>query len=100
MLPDFSKNHNYLFSAPQRPECVRDFECPSSLRCYKEKCENPCELTTCGTNAECEVQNHKATCRCSPGFLGDPFVNCSRGKQSTFFDFFTRNSVFPFFNFH
>ncbi|RZF34371.1 hypothetical protein LSTR_LSTR008910 [Laodelphax striatellus] len=57
--------------------CHSDSECPSTDTCLNQRCVNPCALSNpCAKNAECQALNHKAVCRCPPGLLGDPFVNC------------------------
>lgn len=70
-LPDF------LGVPPScRPECVSNGECSSHLACIRQKCTDPCP-NTCGTNAICRVVSHTPQCLCSPGFTGDPFVQCT-----------------------
>ena len=44
--------------------------------CENGNCINPCLLTSCGTNAECFVRNHKANCRCQSGFRGNAQDMC------------------------
>ena len=73
------KVKNIEFSAP-RPECTTDPECPDHLACIREKCQNPCFTTTCGVNAECRVQRHRAVCICRPGYEGDPYRICEERK--------------------
>ena len=68
-----------LFTAP-KPECTTDPECPDHLACIREKCQDPCFTTTCGTNAECKVQRHRAVCTCRPGYEGDPYRICEERK--------------------
>ena len=47
-----------------RHECENDNECPQSQACSSSfRCENPCK---CGSNANCEVINHRAKCTCPP----------------------------------
>ncbi|PNF22176.1 hypothetical protein B7P43_G05064 [Cryptotermes secundus] len=57
-----------------RPECTSDDECPYSLACRSDRCENPC---SCGGGALCTVTNHQATCQCPPGYVGNPHVSCT-----------------------
>ena len=58
-----------------RPECVVSAECSQDRACVNQKCIDPCP-GTCGANAQCKVINHNAICSCSPGFTGDPFIQC------------------------
>lgn len=69
-----------IFSAP-RPECTTDPECPDHLACIREKCQNPCFTSTCGINAECKAQRHRAVCYCKPGYEGDPYRICEERKD-------------------
>lgn len=59
-----------------RPECLLNYDCPSSQACINTKCVDPCP-GTCGINAECVVSNHNAVCTCHSGYTGDPFSQCS-----------------------
>lgn len=56
-----------------RPECTVDDECSYRLACRNEQCQDPCD---CGINAECRVDNHVASCRCPPGYSGNPNQEC------------------------
>jgi hypothetical protein len=71
-----------------RPECVVSADCPQDKACVNQKCKDPCS-GQCGTNARCNVVNHNPICSCTPGFTGDPFVNCR--KESKHF-----STMFPF----
>lgn len=71
----------YIGSAPNcRPECVVSSECAQDRACVKQKCVDPCP-STCGLNARCQVVNHNPICSCSPGFTGDPFIQCSPERK-------------------
>lgn len=59
-----------------KPECVSNSECPVTLACINQKCKNPC-IGICGGNAECIVLSHAPNCVCLPGYVGNPFVQCS-----------------------
>jgi len=61
----------------QYPECVQNEDCPSSKACFNQRCGDPCP-EACGLNALCNVVNHKAVCSCPRGFMGSPFVQCSK----------------------
>ena len=70
-----------LFPAPPQPECRIDPDCPKTKACVREECVNPCHTTTCGINAECRVNNHRALCICKPGYEGDPYEICEERKS-------------------
>ena len=72
--------HVTYFPTAPKPECTTDPECPDHLACIREKCQNPCFTTTCGVNAECRVQRHRAICICRPGYEGDPYRICEERK--------------------
>lgn len=66
----------YVGSPPScRPECTINSECPASLACVRQKCDDPCP-GSCGIDANCHVLNHVAVCVCNEGFTGDPFSRC------------------------
>ena len=74
-----------LFSAP-KPECTSNYECPKRFSCIQEKCQDPCKTdVTCGTNAQCVVQHHRALCICKDGFVGDPHSACTECRTSIIF---------------
>ena len=56
-------------------------DCPRHLACILEKCQDPCQSTTCGVNAECSVDNHIAVCTCRRGYEGDPYSYCEERKE-------------------
>lgn len=58
-----------------RRECEVNDDCNLALACVSFKCVDPCP-GTCGTFAECRVQNHIPSCSCPEGFTGDPFFQC------------------------
>lgn len=78
--------HETQQAAP-RPECTTDYECSAQLACIREKCQNPCFTHSCGVNAECKVQNHRAICVCLPGYIGNPIAVCEERKTSDFFTY-------------
>nr|XP_027235378.1 fibropellin-1-like [Penaeus vannamei] len=53
--------------------CRDNSACPPTQACINNQCQDPCR---CGRNAVCEVTQHRATCRCPPGYQGDPLRNC------------------------
>eukprot|EP00096_Caligus_rogercresseyi_P003584 TRINITY_DN1682_c0_g1_i1.p1 TRINITY_DN1682_c0_g1~~TRINITY_DN1682_c0_g1_i1.p1 ORF type:complete len:844 (-),score=166.73 TRINITY_DN1682_c0_g1_i1:574-3105(-) len=60
-----------------RGDCVSNSECSTNQACKDYVCVDPC-LDSCSPNADCQVQNHVAICRCPKGYTGDPFSNCRR----------------------
>ena len=75
--PSCSCAQDYTGSPPNcRPECVINPDCPSNLACINNKCKDPCP-GSCGVNTECRVISHTVSCSCSPGFVGNPFVQCT-----------------------
>nr|UEK51539.1 NOTCH1-like protein [Parasacculina yatsui] len=63
-----------------RGECENSQDCASTKACYNYSCVNPCFDSTgtsvCGTNAQCDVKNHKAICSCLREYTGDPLTEC------------------------
>lgn len=57
-------------------ECFGDSDCPFSATCIDNTCRNPCDINVCGVNAECQVSNHIATCKCPGQSAGDPKIEC------------------------
>ena len=55
-----------------RGDCISNSECRDNQACQDYKCVDPCQLS-CGSGADCQVNNHVAICRCPRGFTGDPF---------------------------
>lgn len=72
--------------------CVPDQKRPySSYYCIcpdntsGRNCQNiiSCKSNTCGSNADCFVQNRQLNCVCRPGYSGNPWYSCSiKFKQS------------------
>ena len=55
--------------------------CSSILNYQKSCCQltdtNECDSNPCGTNADCFNTLGSFICQCSPGYSGDPLVDCS-----------------------
>ena len=77
-----------FFHLAARPECTSDPECPINLACIQEKCQDPCFTTTCGLNAQCTANNHRALCICKSGYVGDPYTICEERKYFILLLFF------------
>ena len=84
MLGNIHKNYEQVnhqsVHLSAKPECTTDPECPDHLACVDQKCKNPCFTSTCGVNAQCRVQKHRAICVCNRGFVGDPYRICEERK--------------------
>lgn len=57
-------------------ECRVDDDCSSQHSCLNRQCVPVCSLDSCGRQAECYAQNHRAICECLPGYEGDPRATC------------------------
>ena len=63
------------------PECVQNEDCHPNKACFNQMtCGDPC-VNACGENALCNVINHKAVCSCPRGYIGSPFVQCSKPRE-------------------
>lgn len=57
--------------------CMSNNDCPSEKRCVNEQCIDPCIYeNTCSPRAECKASNHMAVCKCPPGLVGNPYIDC------------------------
>lgn len=73
-------NLNYLFYLTA--DCTSNNDCPYDKACYNQRCLNPCTndpSTSCGRNAQCLPQNHRANCVCPAGTQGNPLISCITG---------------------
>lgn len=69
-----SCNHLHKFNKYVSVQgCRSDIECANAEACINGRCESPCR---CGTNAVCDVLNHRASCKCLSGYTGNPMINC------------------------
>lgn len=64
------------FISCETPQCTQDVDCPSQLACRNLKCVDPCD---CAPSAICTVSGHQPTCRCPPGYSGNPHQSCTIG---------------------
>lgn len=68
-------------------ECETNEDCGYTDTCYNSQCINPCLINKkCAINAECYGRNHQASCRCGPGFNGNPEILCERAECNSDFD--------------
>ncbi len=57
--------------------CKSDSECPLDKACHQKQCINPCYIRDpCSVDAECYPANHRAQCRCRPGYELGPGNRC------------------------
>ena len=57
--------------------CQSDSECTIDKSCIRGQCKDPCSLRgACGSNAICEVLNHRPRCTCPECYTGSPFIRC------------------------
>ena len=68
-------------------ECESDSECPETDTCHNGQCISPCILDNrCAINAECYGVNHRANCKCTVGFFGNPEIHCERAECTNDYD--------------
>lgn len=62
----------------KRSGCLYDDECSGQQVCRDRVCINVCapDNSTCGVNAECYGNNHRAICECPYGLQGNPKIAC------------------------
>lgn len=59
-------------------KCSSDTDCLSHEACDGYKCVDPCQGLCNDEESDCQVENHKPTCTCKPGFYGSPYRFCLR----------------------
>lgn len=67
-------------SGCQSVPCVYNIDCPPTQLCNRltHTCYDVCDEESCGTNAVCIAEDHKAICQCPPGTSPNPIpdVEC------------------------
>ena len=71
----------FLFSVDAKPQCSSDLECDIDKICYQGSCIFACSRVNCGQNAICMPEFHQGSCKCLPGFTGNPDTGCSKGNS-------------------
>lgn len=68
--------------------CTSDSQCSEEDTCINQRCVPACsvESSPCGDSAECYGTDHRASCRCKIGTIGNPFISCSPIGCRTNFD--------------
>lgn len=62
--------------------CRSNSDCPTDKTCENTQCVNPCVYDNhCASRAECKPQNHMAVCKCQPGLIGNPYIDCKAEPQ-------------------
>lgn len=60
--------------------CVYNIDCPPTQLCNRltHTCYDVCDEESCGENAICIAEDHRAVCQCPPGYKGNPIpdVGC------------------------
>ncbi|CAH0390731.1 unnamed protein product [Bemisia tabaci] len=82
----------YILCSPAQIKCFNHHDCQANEKCIQpgecvcpppfitdrldgNKCKSPCEMLSCGINAECNPHD-PPRCVCRPGFTGDPLLGC------------------------
>ena len=73
-------SYEYLFVVEFQPQCFAHDDCTYPEVCNKGNCINACRIANCGSNSKCETGLHSATCKCLPGFTGNPKTACTLCK--------------------
>jgi hypothetical protein len=64
----------------RRAECEQNFDCSFDKVCQNHQCISACQAfgasLKCASNAACVPIDHRADCRCSAGYTGDPYRSC------------------------
>ena len=76
-LPGTSGNPNELTNGCQASDCNNNLDCDYDEICIQSRigqrtCVDACERSQCGPNAFCVAQEHRASCLCQDGFVGNP----------------------------
>lgn len=71
----------------EKGHCQTDADCPTTLACINEKCQDPCAvLQPCDKTAKCKVIDtvpwRTMVCLCPEGFMGDVERGCKPGQTS------------------
>lgn len=64
----------------ETPECRTDLDCSDADKCVRGACIGACRIDKCGINAICDSVGHRGVCSCAPGYVGNPYVECSPGN--------------------
>lgn len=59
--------------------CRSDLQCSDDETCVNNRCIPACyiEPNICGESAECYGADHRASCRCKIGTVGNPSISCT-----------------------
>lgn len=70
----YAGNPNDLDKGCEAVPCVYNIDCPEHQLCNRltHTCLNVCDEDSCGINAVCIAEGHKAGCQCPQGFKPNP----------------------------
>lgn len=78
----YAGDPNDPFNGCQSVPCVYNHDCPPTKMCNRmtHTCYDVCDEESCGENAICIAEDHRAVCQCPPGFKGNPMpeVECTK----------------------
>ena len=61
-----------------KKKCTCETCCKDEEHCVDGLCQPVCSWNMCrAPNTECVAKEHKATCSCKQGFIGDATVGCT-----------------------
>ena len=67
--------------------CLSNTECPPSHACVNGKCADPCTTSNpCDRSEICRVFNHRPTCACPSGHIGDVATGCIKINEKCKYD--------------
>lgn len=67
-----------------KPGCITHTDCPNTDQCIRGSCILSCRAESCGLNAQCLSQNHRAICSCAPEYQGNPHIECSLVQREVY----------------
>lgn len=75
----YAGDPNDIKSGCRSVPCVYNIDCPPSQLCNRltHTCYDVCEEDSCGENAVCIAEDHRAVCQCPSGFRGNPEIECT-----------------------
>ena len=75
----------FTVESEAEPDCRVDQDCPSTLNCLREQCQNPCQISNpCIGNQVCSVTNHIVGCACPEGLIASENGFCQKGRNACF----------------
>lgn len=64
-------------------QCQYNEDCPDDETCDRlnRVCRPACDQDSCATEADCVGRDHQPHCRCKPGRIGNPYIECITPKN-------------------